>query len=67
MRRPKLPKLLRRAIDPIRWPHQYIGPANAWGLKPGPARIEKPWAGGWVIVTPDGRFTVAKRQVVPAR
>ncbi len=69
MRRPKLPRLLRRAgrLDPLRWPHEYIGPRNAWGLRPGPCRIEKRWAGGYVIRTPEGRFTVAKAQVVPAR
>lgn len=63
----RLPRRRRREkpVDRTLWPHDYIGPPNKWGLRPGPCRIERKWAGGFIIRTPDGmRWTVARRHVV---
>jgi hypothetical protein len=59
--------LLRRKpkVDRARFPHDYTGPGNKWGLKPDiPCRIVGSRAGGRRICTQDGRiWTVGANQV----
>jgi hypothetical protein len=52
-------------VDRAKWPDEYVGPPNGWGLAPGPCKVERKWAGGLIIRQPGGlRSTVGRNQVV---
>jgi hypothetical protein len=64
----RLPFRKRKAgpgpVDRLSYPDDYTGPRNAWGLEPGPCRILRTWAGGFIILNPEGRaFTVGRQHV----
>lgn len=55
----------REKVDPERWPHVYVGPTTAYGLRTqSPCRIVGKRAGGKVIRTTSGKeWIVAGAQV----